>query len=210
MGGPGALSPAPPWPSETPIPQQIPVRGVFSHVQPCASGLLLGSEADLARISAGVPTPGQKVRGDRGDAEVNGESPLLIGSPKNKLDTCRVCLGCRSIPTSLLPPVTAPSCANSPRPNRKCPGPGEVSPGHPGHKLRYWDEFHTCALTVLWECQKEAAAIWEMLRRESRKIKFQGSLFDLCSPTMAQSFAWTHVPNASVLGIPLVITWLNL
>ncbi|XP_075294848.1 neuritin-like [Opisthocomus hoazin] len=74
----------------------------------------------------------------------------------------------------------------------------------------YWDEFHTCALTVLWECQREAAAIWEMLRRESRKIKFQGSLFDLCSPGMAESFAWTHVPNVSVLGIPLVITWLNL
>ncbi|XP_051488950.1 neuritin-like [Apus apus] len=74
----------------------------------------------------------------------------------------------------------------------------------------YWDEFHTCALTVLWECQKEAVAIWEMLRLESRKIKFPGSLFDLCSPSTAQSFAWTHVPNVSTLGIPLVITWLNL
>ncbi|NXR33889.1 NRN1A protein, partial [Zosterops hypoxanthus] len=52
---------------------------------------------------------------------------------------------------------------------------------------RYWDEFHTCALTVLWKCQKEAAAVWEMLRRESRNPKFQGSLFDLCSPSMAQS-----------------------
>uniref|UniRef100_A0A8C3UMC2 Neuritin 1 n=1 Tax=Catharus ustulatus TaxID=91951 RepID=A0A8C3UMC2_CATUS len=75
---------------------------------------------------------------------------------------------------------------------------------------RYWDEFHTCALTVLWECQKEAAAVWEMLRRESRKTKFQGSLFDLCSPSMAQSFAWSHVPNISILSIPLIVTWLNL
>uniref|UniRef100_A0A8C9NFA8 Neuritin 1 n=1 Tax=Serinus canaria TaxID=9135 RepID=A0A8C9NFA8_SERCA len=75
---------------------------------------------------------------------------------------------------------------------------------------RYWDEFHTCALTVLWECQKEAAAVWEMLRRESRKNKFQGSLFDLCSPSMAQSSAWTHVPNISILSIPLIVTWLNL
>ncbi|KAK2529258.1 neuritin-like [Columba livia] len=74
----------------------------------------------------------------------------------------------------------------------------------------YWDEFHTCALTALRECQKEAAAVWEMLRRESRKLKFQGSLFDLCSPSMAQSFACTHVPNVSILGIPLIITWLNL
>ncbi|KAM4762901.1 neuritin-like isoform 2-T2 [Cyanocitta cristata] len=75
---------------------------------------------------------------------------------------------------------------------------------------RYWDEFHTCALTVLWECQKEAAAVWEMLRRESRKTKFQGSLFDLCSPSMAQSSAWIHVPNISILSIPLIVTWLNL
>ncbi|NXU81958.1 NRN1 protein, partial [Oreotrochilus melanogaster] len=52
---------------------------------------------------------------------------------------------------------------------------------------RYWDEFHTCALRVLWKCQKEAVAIWEMLRRESRKIQFPGSLFDLCSPSTAQS-----------------------
>ncbi|XP_052642790.1 neuritin-like [Harpia harpyja] len=74
----------------------------------------------------------------------------------------------------------------------------------------YWDEFHTCALTALWGCQKEAAAVWEMLRRESRKIKFQGSLFDLCSPSTAQSFAWTHVPNVSILSIPLIVTWLNL
>ncbi|NXW22147.1 NRN1B protein, partial [Circaetus pectoralis] len=52
---------------------------------------------------------------------------------------------------------------------------------------RYWDEFHMCALTALWECQKEAAAVWEMLRKESRRIKFQGSLFDLCSLSTAQS-----------------------
>uniref|UniRef100_A0A8C3D0E7 Neuritin-like protein n=1 Tax=Cairina moschata TaxID=8855 RepID=A0A8C3D0E7_CAIMO len=73
----------------------------------------------------------------------------------------------------------------------------------------YWDEFHICALTVLWECQKEAAAVWEMLRRESQKVKFRGSLFDLCSPSTAQSSAWTQVPKLSVLGIPLIVTWLN-
>lgn len=78
------------------------------------------------------------------------------------------------------------------------------------HGCRYWDEFHTCALTVLWKCQKEAAAVWEMLRRESRNPKFQGSLFDLCSPSMAQSFAWTRVPNISILSIPLIVTCLNL
>nr|XP_009669472.1 PREDICTED: neuritin [Struthio camelus australis] len=74
----------------------------------------------------------------------------------------------------------------------------------------YWDEFHACALTALWECQKEAAAVWEMLKRESRKIKFPGSLFELCSPGAAQSFACTRVPHVSILGIPLMVTWLNL
>ncbi|XP_048819544.1 neuritin-like [Lagopus muta] len=74
----------------------------------------------------------------------------------------------------------------------------------------YWDEFHVCALTALWECQKEAAAIWEMLRKESRKIKFQGSLFDLCNPSTAQSFACICIPHVSVLSIPLIVTWLNL
>nr|XP_025948817.1 neuritin-like [Dromaius novaehollandiae] len=74
----------------------------------------------------------------------------------------------------------------------------------------YWDEFHACALTALWQCHKEAAAVWEMLKRESRKMKFPGSLFELCSPGIAQSFAWTHVPNVPILGIPLVVTWLSL
>ncbi|XP_054029520.1 neuritin-like [Dryobates pubescens] len=74
----------------------------------------------------------------------------------------------------------------------------------------YWDEFHTCALEALWKCQKEAAAIWERLRRESRKVKFQGSLFDLCGPSTAHSFAWTHMPKVSVLCVPLIVTWLNL
>lgn len=53
-------------------------------------------------------------------------------------------------------------------------------------------------------------AVWEMLRRESRTIKFQGSLFDLCSPGTAPSFAWIHVPKVSVLGIPLMVPWLSL
>uniref|UniRef100_A0A452H5U1 Neuritin 1 n=1 Tax=Gopherus agassizii TaxID=38772 RepID=A0A452H5U1_9SAUR len=75
---------------------------------------------------------------------------------------------------------------------------------------RYWDEFHMCAMTALWECQKEAASIWETLKKESRKIKFQGSLFDLCSPNSSQSFSLTNVSNFVVLSISLMVTWLNL
>uniref|UniRef100_A0A8C8ADX8 Neuritin 1 like n=1 Tax=Otus sunia TaxID=257818 RepID=A0A8C8ADX8_9STRI len=44
-----------------------------------------------------------------------------------------------------------------------------------------WDEFHACASEVLSSCPEEAAAIWESLRQESRKIQFQGNLQELCS-----------------------------
>uniref|UniRef100_A0A8D0HDM2 Neuritin 1 like n=1 Tax=Sphenodon punctatus TaxID=8508 RepID=A0A8D0HDM2_SPHPU len=49
------------------------------------------------------------------------------------------------------------------------------------HFCRSWDDFHTCASGVLSRCPEEAAAIWESLRQESRKIQFQGNLHDLCS-----------------------------
>ncbi|KAM6250777.1 neuritin-like protein [Spheniscus humboldti] len=44
-----------------------------------------------------------------------------------------------------------------------------------------WDDFHACASEVLSSCPEEAAAIWESLRQESRKIQFQGNLQELCS-----------------------------
>ncbi|XP_053102428.1 neuritin-like [Hemicordylus capensis] len=74
----------------------------------------------------------------------------------------------------------------------------------------YWDEFHSCAVTALWECQKEAATIWEMLKKESRKIKFQGSLFDLCASGDSQNFSSVQIPTIPLLSITLMVTWLNL
>ncbi|KAM9302137.1 neuritin-like protein [Gastrophryne carolinensis] len=44
-----------------------------------------------------------------------------------------------------------------------------------------WDEFHKCANNVLVNCPEDAAAIWESLRQESRKIQYQGNLHDLCA-----------------------------
>ncbi|KAM9374308.1 neuritin-like protein [Phaethornis superciliosus] len=44
-----------------------------------------------------------------------------------------------------------------------------------------WDDFHSCASQVLSSCPEDAAAIWESLRQESRKIQFQGNLQELCS-----------------------------
>ncbi|XP_034022778.1 neuritin-like [Thalassophryne amazonica] len=45
----------------------------------------------------------------------------------------------------------------------------------------HWEDFHTCALNALSDCKEEVSSIWETLREDSRKISFQGSLFDLCS-----------------------------
>ncbi|XP_061639756.1 neuritin-like [Phyllopteryx taeniolatus] len=51
----------------------------------------------------------------------------------------------------------------------------------------HWEAFHTCALTALSDCQQEVSSIWETLRQDSRKMHFQGSLFDLCSPSSSPS-----------------------
>ncbi|XP_056885516.1 neuritin-like [Takifugu flavidus] len=47
----------------------------------------------------------------------------------------------------------------------------------------HWEAFHTCALTALADCRDEVSSIWETLRQASKKMRFQGSLFDLCSPS---------------------------
>lgn len=61
MDGPWGSSPAPPWPPETLIPQQIPLGGVFSHVRLCTSGLLLGREVDLAARLLPLSQQGESV-----------------------------------------------------------------------------------------------------------------------------------------------------
>ncbi|KAM8799422.1 neuritin-like protein [Eudromia elegans] len=60
--------------------------------------------------------------------------------------------------------------------------PRDGGPGAPqlDTVCRSWDEFHACASGVLSSCPKEAAAVWESLREESRKIQFQGNLHELC------------------------------
>ncbi|XP_060898756.1 neuritin-like [Labrus mixtus] len=53
----------------------------------------------------------------------------------------------------------------------------------------HWEAFHTCALTALSDCEQEVSSIWETLRQDSRKMRFQGSLFDLCSPSSSPSIS---------------------
>ncbi|KAL3058880.1 neuritin-like [Trematomus bernacchii] len=53
----------------------------------------------------------------------------------------------------------------------------------------HWEAFHTCVLTALSDCQEEVSSIWETLRQDSTKMRFQGSLFDLCSPSSSPSIS---------------------
>ncbi|CAL8339568.1 unnamed protein product [Merluccius merluccius] len=65
----------------------------------------------------------------------------------------------------------------------------------------HWEAFHTCALTALSDCQEEVGPIWETLREDSRKIRFQGSLFDLCAPSSTPSL---RASLATLLPLPLL------
>uniref|UniRef100_A0A3P8VA84 Neuritin 1-like b n=2 Tax=Cynoglossus semilaevis TaxID=244447 RepID=A0A3P8VA84_CYNSE len=46
---------------------------------------------------------------------------------------------------------------------------------------RSWNTFHVCANSALTGCPGEAAAVWESLRKESRKAEFSGNLYDVCA-----------------------------
>ncbi|XP_024126907.1 neuritin [Oryzias melastigma] len=68
----------------------------------------------------------------------------------------------------------------------------------------HWEAFHTCALTALSDCQEEVSSIWETLRQDSRKIRFQGSLFDLCSPSSSPDIRWCL--TALIMPLMLAMT----
>ncbi|KAM8892969.1 neuritin 1-like a [Spinachia spinachia] len=53
---------------------------------------------------------------------------------------------------------------------------------HEIHSIcRSWDAFHDCANEAMAGCPNEAAAVWESLRQESKKMQFSGNLYDMCS-----------------------------
>ncbi|KAM8867551.1 neuritin-like [Synchiropus picturatus] len=65
----------------------------------------------------------------------------------------------------------------------------------------HWEAFHTCALNALSDCQQEVSSIWETLRQDSRQMRFQGSLFDLCSPSSSPAAgAGVLLPLAATLA----------
>lgn len=56
-----------------------------------------------------------------------------------------------------------------------------LSPPPPLPFPRSWDQFHDCANMAMAGCPDEAAAVWESLRQESKKMQFSGNLYDMCS-----------------------------
>ncbi|KAG5836356.1 neuritin-like [Anguilla rostrata] len=78
----------------------------------------------------------------------------------------------------------------------------------------HWEAFHSCATNALSECQEDVSRIWERLKEDSKKIRFQGSLFDLCAPSAAPSLhPQTHTLPLLLLLLLLLLgspVWLPL
>nr|CAG6012480.1 unnamed protein product [Menidia menidia] len=63
--------------------------------------------------------------------------------------------------------------------------------------MRSWDQFHDCANVAMAGCPQEAAAVWESLRQESKKMQFSGNLYDMCSNRDGLPPADSAVPRGS-------------
>lgn len=63
--------------------------------------------------------------------------------------------------------------------------------------LRYWEDFHSCTVTALTDCQDGAKDLWDKLRKESKNLNFQGSMFQLCGSGSAA--AGLPLPAPAVL-----------
>uniref|UniRef100_A0A8C5M7G5 Neuritin 1 n=1 Tax=Leptobrachium leishanense TaxID=445787 RepID=A0A8C5M7G5_9ANUR len=75
----------------------------------------------------------------------------------------------------------------------------------------YWNEFHSCAVTVLADCHDGAAEIWDKLKRDSKKLDIQGSLFQLCSGSNGSNSPRPLLPAVLPLlmvSLSALLTWI--
>ncbi|XP_020792631.1 neuritin-like [Boleophthalmus pectinirostris] len=70
----------------------------------------------------------------------------------------------------------------------------------------HWENFHSCALKALANCTGEVRLIWETLRQDSKKMPFQGSLFDLCPSASPRISAPLWVTVLPLLGLLLELS----
>ncbi|XP_008563592.1 PREDICTED: uncharacterized protein LOC103584310 [Galeopterus variegatus] len=104
-----------------------------------------------------------------------------------------------------------------PSPRTAAPGVGEVprvptsrGPGARAVERRYWEDFHSCTVTALTDCQEGAKDLWDKLRKESKNLNIQGSLFELCGS--GNGAAGSLLPALAVLLVALsaaLATWLS-
>uniref|UniRef100_D3Z4E2 Neuritin 1 n=1 Tax=Mus musculus TaxID=10090 RepID=D3Z4E2_MOUSE len=74
----------------------------------------------------------------------------------------------------------------------------------------YWEDFHSCTVTALTDCQEGAKDMWDKLRKESKNLNIQGSLFELCGSS--NGAAGSLLPALSVLLVSLsaaLATWFS-
>ncbi|KAM9740301.1 neuritin [Dama dama] len=74
----------------------------------------------------------------------------------------------------------------------------------------YWEDFHSCTVTALTDCQEGAKDMWDKLRKESKNLNIQGSLFELCGG--GNGAAGPLLPALPVLLVSLsaaLATWLS-
>lgn len=75
---------------------------------------------------------------------------------------------------------------------------------------RYWEDFHSCTVTALTDCQEGAKDMWDKLRKESKNLNIQGSLFELCGS--GNGAAGSLLPALPLLLVSLsaaLATWLS-
>ncbi|XP_060046757.1 neuritin [Erinaceus europaeus] len=73
----------------------------------------------------------------------------------------------------------------------------------------YWEDFHSCTVLALTDCQEGAKDMWDKLRKESKNLNIQGSLFELCGS--GTGAAGALLPALAVLLAALsaaLATWL--
>lgn len=77
--------------------------------------------------------------------------------------------------------------------------------------FRYWNEFHVCAVTVLADCHEGASDMWEKLKKDSKKLNIEGSLFQMCGGSNGSASPrpfHTAILPLLMVSLSSLLTWI--